>query len=100
MAVLNCLRCGTPMEFAGKEKLQLGQTGWILGDLPNLLAGALEVRIYQCPDCGRLEFFAVNETTVPAAKYRDETLPAKQCPTCDATIDFDYPKCPHCGHVF
>ena len=99
MALMNCLRCDVPMEFAGKEKLQLGQTGWLLGDIPNLLAGSLEVRIYQCPACGKLEFFAVNEAA-PVEKYRDESLPAKKCPTCGAAIDFDYPKCPCCGHIF
>ena len=49
MRKLKCLRCGHVMDFAGQEKLQLGQAGWILGDLPNLFAGALEVQIYCCP---------------------------------------------------
>ena len=30
---LNCLRCGAGMRFMGREKFQLGQTGWVLGDL-------------------------------------------------------------------
>ena len=37
--------------------MQLGKTGWITGDWGNLLAGALDVAILQCPGCGRLEFF-------------------------------------------
>lgn len=36
---LKCLRCGAAMKSAGRETIQLGQTGWLLGDLPNLLAG-------------------------------------------------------------
>ena len=52
-----CLRCGQEMNHIRTEKLQLGQTGWILGDIPNLLAGAMEVDIYSCPQCGKLEFF-------------------------------------------
>ena len=54
---LNCLRCGAGMNFLCREKMQLGQTGWLLGDLPNLVAGAMEVEIYACPKCGKLEFF-------------------------------------------
>ena len=45
MPDFNCLRCGTPMRFAGRDKLQLGKTSWLFGDLPNLMAGALEVSI-------------------------------------------------------
>ena len=52
MAQLRCLRCGTEMRFAGQEKIQLGKTGWLAGDLPNLLAGALAVSILECPLCG------------------------------------------------
>ena len=43
---LNCLRCGTGMRFIRREKFQLGQTGWVLGDLPNLFAGAMEIEMY------------------------------------------------------
>lgn len=47
MKNLHCLRCGGAMSFLGKEQLQLGKTGWLLGDLPNLFAGALEVELYR-----------------------------------------------------
>lgn len=57
MSDFNCLRCGTPMHFAGQHRLQLGKTSWLLGDLPNLVAGALDVSIMVCPACGKLEFF-------------------------------------------
>ena len=99
MRHINCLRCEHQMDYAGREKLQLGKTGWVLGDLPNLLAGALEVDIYICPKCGKLEFFNGNyegETN----RYRLENLPSKVCPVCELEIDFDYPKCPCCGHEF
>ena len=99
MRKLKCLRCGQVLDFAGQEKLQLGQTGWILGDLPNLFAGALEVQIYCCPSCGKLEFYTADDAE-QTEWYRDATLPSKQCPSCGKTIDFDYPKCPCCGHVF
>ena len=78
------------MEFAGREQLQLGKTGWILGDLPNLLAGALDLEVYACPACGKIEFFIPSE----------EELPQRKCPVCGRQHDFDYPKCPHCGHRY
>ena len=43
MEKIQCLRCGVEMEFVAREKIQLGQTGWVLGGLDNLLAGALTV---------------------------------------------------------
>ena len=53
----NCPHCDIPLRHFGDEKLQLGQTGWILGDVPNLLAGSLPVHILYCPECHKLEFF-------------------------------------------
>jgi len=29
------------MKYSGTRKIQLGETGWVLGDLPNLIAGAM-----------------------------------------------------------
>ena len=53
---LQCLRCGCEINHIKRQKLQLGQTDWIFGDLPNLFAGAMEVDIYSCPDCGKTLF--------------------------------------------
>lgn len=89
---LKCLRCGAAMKSAGRETIQLGQTGWLLGDLPNLLAGGLDVDIRLCPSCGKLEFFC-GEEELPA-------LPQKNCPKCGKQHDFDCPKCPHCGYNY
>lgn len=89
---LKCLRCGAAMKSAGRETIQLGQTGWLLGDLPNLLAGGLDVDIRLCPSCGKLEFFC-GEEEPPA-------LPQKTCPKCGKQHDFDCPKCPHCGYNY
>lgn len=88
-----CLRCGQEMNHIGTEEIQLGQTSWILGDLPNLLAGAMEVDIYCCPNCRKVEFFLAEEEI-------DEELPQKQCPECGKMHDFDYPKCPFCKHNY
>ena len=94
MQKLNCLRCGEQMQFLTHERIQLGETGWILGDLPNLIAGALEVDIYICPKCRKLEFYAAENNK------HDEGLPQRTCPACGTVHDFDYPKCPKCKYDY
>jgi len=94
--VLRCVRCNEPMEFIMQEKLQLGQTGWILGDLPNLFAGALLVDIYCCKGCGKLEFFR-SDIAEAEESYGGDRIAKRACPKCSAVHDIDYPKCPFCG---
>ena len=89
---INCLRCDGKMNHIRTENLQFGQTGWILGDLPNLLAGAMEVDIYSCPKCKKVEFFLADAT--------EDGLPQNQCPKCGKMHDFDYPKCPFCKYDY
>lgn len=72
--------------------MQLGKTGWILGDLPNLLAGAMEVDIYSCPKYRKLELYLADEM--------EEGLPQKQCLNCGKRHDFDDPKYPFCKHDY
>lgn len=91
---MTCLRCNTEMKFLAKERLQLGKTGWVLGDLPNLIAGALAVDIYVCPSCHKLEFFTTENISA------EDTSPQRTCPTCGTVHDFDYPKCPKCRHDY
>ncbi len=88
---LTCLRCGVRLSRVGRKKIQLGETGWVLGDLPNLLAGAMEVDICACPSCGSIEFFQPD----PAGD-----IPSVQCPNCGKRHDFDYPKCPFCKYDY
>ena len=90
----NCLRCSVPMRFLSRERIQLGKTGWVLGDLPNLLAGALDVEMYVCPSCLKLEFFTTEDGK------GEDGLPQKICPACGAEHDFDYPKCPICKYDY
>ena len=90
---IDCLRCSRQMNHIRTEKLQLGQTGWILGDLPNLFAGSMEVDIYSCPKCRKLEFFLAED-------IQEEGLPQKKCPKCGKKHDFDYPKCPFCKYDY
>ena len=97
MPDFDCLRCGTAMHFVGQHKLQLGRTSWIFGDLPNLMAGALEVSIMACPACGKLEFFTGG---VSQPSGNDPGLHQRRCPKCGFAHDFDYPKCPLCGYTY
>lgn len=88
---LLCLRCETPMQYLGNEEFQLGKTGWLMGDLPNLLAGAMELEIYCCPHCGKIELFR----PVEISEYQ---IAQVECPNCGATHDIDDPKCPFCKY--
>ncbi|MBE7020684.1 MAG: hypothetical protein E7411_04530 [Ruminococcaceae bacterium] len=92
MKHLNCLRCNGEMKYSGTRKIQLGETGWVLGDLPNLIAGSMEVDIYSCSRCGKIEFFHT--------EYDESGIAKTQCPKCGKKHDCDYPKCPFCGHRY
>lgn len=93
--VPDCPYCAAAMRHLSDEKIQLGQTGWILGDLSNLLAGSLPVRILYCPECGKLDFFLREDDADP-----DDRLPQRTCPSCGLQHDFDYPKCPNCNYDY
>ena len=88
-----CTACGTVLKYAGQEKLQLGKTSWLLGDLPNLLAGALQVHIYYCPGCGKIEFYAAGDQ--PAEEGNG--MPRVKCPYCGHLHDMDDSRCPYCN---
>ena len=95
MEKLKCLRCNVELEYVMREKLQLGQTGWILGDLPNLMAGALETAIFTCPRCGGLELF--RGSFVDDGGEEPGSIAQTRCPSCGILYEMDYPKCPRCG---
>lgn len=118
MKDINCLRCGKELSFLKKEKIQLGQTGFVLGDWPNLFAGSLETEIYYCRKCGKLEFYLPG---FPEEEYEEpdmeldelppesdqnivgvsmEGIPQVQCPSCGYRHDFDYPRCPKCEYQY
>ena len=94
MKKMDCLRCGVQMQYIKRERIQLGKAGWILNDLPHLIHGALDVDIWCCPDCGKLEFFRADDET------RDDEMPQKRCPSCGKLHDVDWPKCPFCKHDY
>ena len=93
MRDLVCLRCQTKMQYVKQEQIQLGKTGWILGDWPNILAGALTVDIYARPNCGKIEFFQAYEAS-------EEKLAQRQCPRCGKWHDFYYHNFPFFKYDF
>ena len=72
MPDFDCLRCGTAMHFVGQHKLQLGKTSWIFGDLPNLMAGALDVSIMACLRQAGI----LHRRRFPAQRQRPRPAPA------------------------
>lgn len=98
-----CLRCGGEMHLLKKEKLQLGEATPWTQQLHHYVAGALEVEIYVCPGCGKLEFFQ------PAAKEPAPEAPPKRagankivglrCPVCSRVFPADAKFCPDCGEA-
>lgn len=65
-----------------------------------------------CMDSGNYEFasllamaasvvFIVGLLVGPNDKpIPDDRLPQRSCPKCGKKHDFDFPKCPHCGHDY
>ena len=87
-----CLRCGGSMIHIGREQLQMGKYGWLIGSWGHLLSGALSVDIYCCQDCKKLEFYAVDPVEDPT-----NTIARVPCPHCGELHELDDAKCPHCG---
>lgn len=112
MRTLNCLRCGRQMQYARREKIQLGEQGVFSNHWAHLMAGVLEVDIYYCSGCGKLEFYtptqprkehpqdvSFDEADFPKSdetEYSYSEPPQKECPRCGKTHDFDFPRCPYC----
>lgn len=54
---LFCQRCLAPMKLERRTALQQGQRGMMFGSMPNLAESSLEVEIYVCTRCNKLEFY-------------------------------------------
>ena len=118
-----CLRCDARMKFGMQQKFQMGQAGFLVGDWPHWKAGALELEVWFCPSCGKVEFFVPGSTQNLPVKQSEpvraeefdyvgsmvnegidavskDGMPQKKCPTCGREHDFDYPRCPYCKHDY
>ncbi len=102
MKEFNCLRCGGRMRFLMKENIQLGKASPWLGQRSNIIAGALEADIYECPRCGKLEFFRPGGgVSEKASEKADEPVEpvAKRCPVCGGIVGLWSFRCPHCDNA-
>ena len=61
----------------------------------NLLAGALDVDILCCSDCGKLEFFRGEWSELEDPE--GSGIARMECPSCGRSYELDSPKCPFCG---
>lgn len=52
--LMNC--CGQPMTPLGVSEFQLGRYSFFLGSHPNLIAGAMELGVFRCEQCGQIKF--------------------------------------------
>lgn len=102
----HCCACGGRLSHFSRDKIQLGQAGFFTGIWSNILAGSLEVDVYCCVSCGKIEFFHPLEVELDSQQQgargkivgtSRDGVPQVICPNCGKQIDFDYPRCPMCG---
>jgi len=64
--VKRCQTCNLEMEFAERADFRVGGTsgGWnlLFGEWAELGESMIPLQIYVCPQCGRVELFADEET--------------------------------------
>ena len=92
MPKLKCLRCGTDMEYAGREKFQLGEESYHSGLLAVMTAESKLMDIYQCPDCGKIEFFQPQARKTASASKTNWT-----CSQCGTYNSGRVQTCQDCG---
>ena len=117
MRALKCLRCGEAMTHMMREKFQMGDMGTWVGNINLSMRGGLEMDVYSCPNCGKIEFFLpesgdepilydVPEDALPPEADSNivgvsmDGIPQVKGPACGAKHDFDYPKCPRCDYRY
>ena len=91
-----CGSCGHPMEFIRREDIPLGQASVLGGVWPNVWAGALDVELWGCPNCRKLDFYWVGGEDATDWEGEDR-MAQTTCPACGHVHDLDDPKCPRCG---
>ena len=93
-----CGNCGHDMEYVKTEHMQLGKYSGIFGNWPNWIAGALNVEIWSCPNCRKLDFYWSGPSEDDFEYQEDGNHMARTtCPACGHVHDLDDPKCPLCG---
>ena len=92
-----CLRCGGQMVYVGREHLQKGKAGVFLGSWDNILSGALDVEVYVCRKCHKIDFYAAEGSDEEEPAGEDGAMARIPCPYCGKLHDLDDAVCPRCG---
>ena len=93
-----CGNCGHGMSFIRRENIQLGKASSWVGMWPNILAGALDVELWGCPNCRKLDFYwSGSDEEAPEDWDGGDHMAQTTCPACGHVHDLDDPKCPCCG---
>ncbi len=88
-----CSACGGRLQSLGSMELQKGKYSALLGSLPQLLSGALDVDVLCCERCKKLEFYLLGELDAE----EPDGIAQAACPYCGDMHDMDDAVCPHCG---
>ena len=89
-----CPNCGHSMKFVRREDIQLGEATILGGVWPNIWAGSLDVELWGCPRCGKLDLYRGNWSEDSG---EEDHMAQTVCPSCGAEHDLDDPQCPNCG---
>lgn len=98
-----CLRCGGEMVALGTRTFQLGQVGFLFGHMSNLMSGAMELELFACNDCGKVEFYMAELALRKQQREGGDSCGATDsiaqvtCPDCGRKYDMDFPRCPSCN---
>jgi predicted RNA-binding Zn-ribbon protein involved in translation (DUF1610 family) len=73
--VKKCHSCGVELQFAERVDFRVGGTGggWklLFGEWAELGESMIPLNIYVCPECGRIDLFADEETKKRLLQLRD-----------------------------
>jgi hypothetical protein len=118
---LACLRCETPLGFAGTKHFHEGSLSWdVMGGVWEMFKNREALDAYFCPRCGRVEFFlagmetgsrphddGVDDDAVPlslAALEPDtdedggeDLRPEWSCASCGEAVPGNFEACWNCG---
>ena len=87
-----CLRCEGTMQCLGSQYIQLGKASFWGGTWGNVLAGALEVNVLVCSECGKIEFYQFDDRK----REIPEELPFEKCSKCGEEHNTGLAMCPAC----
>ena len=73
----------------------MGQIGLQWGGMHYQPSRGLDVDVYCCPDCGKLEFYRGEKDQ--DKRVAGQSIAQVKCSSCGGRYDLDSCKCPFCG---